>query len=110
MKSSYDCDETKSIVCPYCYKECEDDRYNVANNSANWTSFTCEHCCKDFNVTANVEVTYTSVRVDENDNIIAEWMDLEEGDCKYGCIDCIFQDTDVCKNCIDQDKYDDEDK
>lgn len=114
MKSELDCYDMPNIVCPYCYNECEDDTYSIARNSdGDFISFTCENCNKEFKVLATTTITYTSARTDKDDNIVAEWYDAEEGDCKYGCNDCIFNCECykyVCDNCIEGDQYDDENK
>lgn len=109
MRDNYSCDETSYIRCPYCYEQCEDDSYQIANTSeGDYITFECESCGKDFKVKANIEITYTSVRLDEDNNIVDKWLDLEEGDCKYGCCDCIWQGCEMCNSCVDANRYDDE--
>lgn len=111
MKSDLDCYNEKNIKCPYCYQECEDDSYRVVNNSnGNYVNFQCENCGKDFKVLANVEITYTTARIDEDGDVVETWQDIEEGDCKYGYCDCIFTGCSMCSHCVDGNHYDDEDK
>ena len=109
MRNDLDCYNEKNIRCPYCYEHCEDDSCKVINTSeGDYVNFQCESCGKEFKVLANVEITYTSVRIDEEGEIIDTWLDLDEGDCKYGCYDCIWQGCETCDNCIDANHYDDE--
>lgn len=111
MRTDLDCYLETDIICPYCYNQCEDDCCNVIQRSnGEYVDFQCESCGKDFKVLADMKINYTSARIDENGEILETWTDLEEGDCKYGCYDCIWQNTETCDKCIDRDMWDDERK
>lgn len=78
MGRDSDCFYNSTIVCPYCYLECEDDEYYVVRNSdGDYVDFQCEHCGKDFKVSAVTTITYDSARF-ENGEVIVEWNDEED--------------------------------
>jgi DNA-directed RNA polymerase subunit RPC12/RpoP len=57
----FDTEDTDEIVCPYCgYKF--SDSWEYAGPDGFW-DVTCHKCERAFNVTANMEITYTSEKL-----------------------------------------------
>lgn len=78
FKSELDCYMTDKMICPYCYKELEDETYYIVRNVDNTIEHTCEYCDKRFWVYAQIDIHYTTTKMDKDDSEITEWYDDEE--------------------------------
>ena len=77
FKSETDCYMTKKVICPYCYKECEDETYYIVRNADNTIEYSCEHCCKRFWVYASIDINYITTRMGKDGSEIESWYDDE---------------------------------
>lgn len=55
---------------------------------------------------------YFKIHIEQPVNPFLLLEDNEEKltDCKYGCCDCIYENSDMCDKCVNSDQYDDENK
>lgn len=75
FKSELDCYMTDEMICPYCYQQVYDDTRYIARNAGNTVEYTCEHCEKKFWAYAQMDLHYTTTKMDENGSEITEWYD-----------------------------------
>lgn len=59
------CDYTKHPICPYCGYEYDSDTHQTFEPGYNGR-FECEECGKVFKWTSDVEITYSTEKMEQN--------------------------------------------
>ncbi len=70
FKNEFDSDgdiRNYEAVCPYCFVE-NDDTWEKNLRDGETVNATCDNCNKEFQITCDITVSYTTCRINEDPN------------------------------------------